>query len=196
MGDEHSGVRVVDTRTSASALSHYRILDFDPLAHPLRLLESGVREDRRAAVPPEDSLVHRVRRTTLHAGGDGAGGLARGAVSLLEPARPEPQAEVLPAVRDRTRSERHQELLHLLLQLGRDPGAELGSVGQSQELEVHVLEVSRHVAHRDQPTTTVPPEQELRVVVEVLGVPGTQDTHEVRVQVATQLHSQQSHVQL
>lgn len=49
-------------------------------------------------MPPQDSLVHGVRRAALHARGDRAGGLPGGAVTLLEPPGPEPQAQVLPAV--------------------------------------------------------------------------------------------------
>lgn len=147
-------------------------------------------------MPPQDSLVHGVRRAALHARGDRAGGLPGGAVTLLEPPGPEPQAQVLPAVRDRAGGERPQELLHLLLELGRNSGPELRAVREPEEFEVHVIQIPRHLAYRDEAAATVSPEDELRVVVEVVGIAGSRDAHEAGVQVATQLDPQEGDVQL
>jgi hypothetical protein len=111
-----------------------RVLYFDPVT-------------TRPTVPPEECLVGRGGGLALHARGYGAGG--PGAVPLLEPAGPEPQAQVPPPVRHRAGRHRPQQLLKLPFQLARYPRPKSRTVSKLDVLEVEVFEMFRHHSDRN-----------------------------------------------
>ncbi len=91
------------------------------------------------AVPPQEGLSHRLDRLAWHALGEGAGALAE-AVALLDVARPETRAQVLPGVQHRTVRVHPQPLQELPPRLL----AHLDAPAVGRLSQVQLLEVSGH----------------------------------------------------
>lgn len=110
-------------------------------------------------MPPQQCLVLAASGSAVHARGHRARRLALGTVTLEQPPRPEPLAQVLPLSVHRARRTAPEVLLDLPAQLTGYPGPEPSAVRKREVLGVQLPDLSRHLAGGHQSAASIPPAQ-------------------------------------